>query len=104
MAAAVSWSNGWPSNRQQLQLRTSSSRFNSQARNILLSLQKEQIERAMAVGHSMGGMLSRRLSGLCVQKENLNPSSIVRGELTVLVIVPNVFGTEMSRAGGPKLG
>ena len=36
--------------------------FNSQARNTFLILQKEQIERAMVVGHSMGGMLAARLA------------------------------------------
>lgn len=36
--------------------------FNSQARNTFLVLQKEQIERAMVVGHSMGGMLAARLT------------------------------------------
>jgi hypothetical protein len=34
----------------------------------------------------------------------LKTSSTVRATLTVFVIVPNVFGTEMSRAGGLKLG
>ena len=38
------------------------------------------------------------------QKKNFNTSSTVRAVLTVLVIVPNVFGALMSRAGGPKLG
>jgi pimeloyl-ACP methyl ester carboxylesterase len=36
--------------------------FNSQARNTFLILQKEQVERAMVVGHSMGGMLAARLA------------------------------------------
>src|SRR3982750_300918 len=36
--------------------------FNSQARNTFLVLQKEKIERAMVVGHSMGGMLAARLA------------------------------------------
>jgi pimeloyl-ACP methyl ester carboxylesterase len=36
--------------------------FNSQARNTYLILQKEKIERAMVVGHSMGGMLAARLA------------------------------------------
>jgi pimeloyl-ACP methyl ester carboxylesterase len=36
--------------------------FNSQARNTFLMLQKEKIERAMIVGHSMGGMLAARLA------------------------------------------
>ena len=36
--------------------------FNSQARNTFLILQKERIERAMVVGHSMGGMLAARLA------------------------------------------
>jgi pimeloyl-ACP methyl ester carboxylesterase len=36
--------------------------FNSQARNTYLVLEKEQIERAMVVGHSMGGMLAARLA------------------------------------------
>src|SRR5436190_17515851 len=36
--------------------------FNSQARNTFLILQKEKIERAMIVGHSMGGMLAARLA------------------------------------------
>src|SRR5580765_3646166 len=36
--------------------------FNSQARNTYLILQKERIERAMVVGHSMGGMLAARLA------------------------------------------
>ena len=36
--------------------------FNSQARNTFLILQKENIERAMVVGHSMGGMLAARLA------------------------------------------
>jgi pimeloyl-ACP methyl ester carboxylesterase len=36
--------------------------FNSQARNTSLILQKERIERAMVVGHSMGGMLAARLA------------------------------------------
>jgi pimeloyl-ACP methyl ester carboxylesterase len=36
--------------------------FNSQARNTFLILQKEKIERAMVVGHSMGGMLAARLA------------------------------------------
>jgi pimeloyl-ACP methyl ester carboxylesterase len=36
--------------------------FNSQARNTFLILQKEKVERAMVVGHSMGGMLAARLA------------------------------------------
>jgi pimeloyl-ACP methyl ester carboxylesterase len=36
--------------------------FNSQARNTFLILQKERIERAMLVGHSMGGMLAARIA------------------------------------------
>ena len=36
--------------------------FNSQARNTSLILQKERVERAMVVGHSMGGMLAARLA------------------------------------------
>lgn len=36
--------------------------FNSQARNTYLILQHEKIERAMVVGHSMGGMLAARLA------------------------------------------
>ena len=36
--------------------------FNSQARNTFLILQKERIERAMVVGHSMGGMLAARMA------------------------------------------
>src|SRR4030095_7131172 len=36
--------------------------FNSQARNTFLVLQKEKIDRAMVVGHSMGGMLAARLA------------------------------------------
>src|SRR5262245_29891542 len=36
--------------------------FNSQARNTFLILQAEKIERAMVVGHSMGGMLAARLA------------------------------------------
>jgi pimeloyl-ACP methyl ester carboxylesterase len=36
--------------------------FNSQARNTFLILQKENIDRAMIVGHSMGGMLAARLA------------------------------------------
>ncbi len=36
--------------------------FNSQARNTFLILQKEQIGRAMVVGHSMGGMLAARFA------------------------------------------
>jgi pimeloyl-ACP methyl ester carboxylesterase len=36
--------------------------FNSQARNTFLVLQKERIERAMLVGHSMGGMLAARIA------------------------------------------
>jgi pimeloyl-ACP methyl ester carboxylesterase len=36
--------------------------FNSQARNTFLVLQKENVERAMVVGHSMGGMLAARLA------------------------------------------
>lgn len=36
--------------------------FNSQARNTFLILQKEKIDRAMVVGHSMGGMLAARLA------------------------------------------
>jgi pimeloyl-ACP methyl ester carboxylesterase len=36
--------------------------FNSQARNTFLILQKEGIDRAMVVGHSMGGMLAARLA------------------------------------------
>jgi pimeloyl-ACP methyl ester carboxylesterase len=36
--------------------------FNSQARNTLLVLQKEKIERVMVVGHSMGGMLAARFA------------------------------------------
>ena len=36
--------------------------FNSQARNTFLVLQKEKVERAMVVGHSMGGMLAARLA------------------------------------------
>jgi pimeloyl-ACP methyl ester carboxylesterase len=36
--------------------------FNSQARNTFLILQQEQIERAMVIGHSMGGMLAARLA------------------------------------------
>ena len=36
--------------------------FNSQARNTCLILQKEKIERAMVVGHSMGGMLAARFA------------------------------------------
>jgi pimeloyl-ACP methyl ester carboxylesterase len=36
--------------------------FNSQARNTFLILQHEKIERAMVVGHSMGGMLAARLA------------------------------------------
>lgn len=36
--------------------------FNSQARNTFLILQKEKIERAMVIGHSMGGMLAARLA------------------------------------------
>jgi pimeloyl-ACP methyl ester carboxylesterase len=36
--------------------------FNSQARNTVLILQKEKIERVMVVGHSMGGMLAARLA------------------------------------------
>jgi len=36
--------------------------FNSQARNTFLILQKERIERAMVIGHSMGGMLAARLA------------------------------------------
>ena len=38
------------------------------------------------------------------QNKNFNTSSTVRAVLTVFVIVPKVFGTEMSRAGGLKLG
>src|SRR6478752_5890355 len=36
--------------------------FNSQARNTFLVLQKEKIEQAMVVGHSMGGMLAARMA------------------------------------------
>jgi pimeloyl-ACP methyl ester carboxylesterase len=36
--------------------------FNSQARNTFQILQKEKVERAMVVGHSMGGMLAARLA------------------------------------------
>jgi pimeloyl-ACP methyl ester carboxylesterase len=36
--------------------------FNSQARNTFMILQKERVERAMVVGHSMGGMLAARLA------------------------------------------
>src|SRR3954451_20395372 len=36
--------------------------FNSQARNTYLILEKEESERAMVVGHSMGGMLAARLA------------------------------------------
>jgi pimeloyl-ACP methyl ester carboxylesterase len=36
--------------------------FNSQARNTFLILEREKIERAMVVGHSMGGMLAARLA------------------------------------------
>ena len=36
--------------------------FNSQARNTFLVLQKEKVERAMVVGHSMGGMLAARFA------------------------------------------
>jgi pimeloyl-ACP methyl ester carboxylesterase len=36
--------------------------FNSQARNTLLVLQHEKIERVMVVGHSMGGMLAARFA------------------------------------------
>jgi pimeloyl-ACP methyl ester carboxylesterase len=36
--------------------------FNSQARNTFLILQKEKVERAMVIGHSMGGMLAARLA------------------------------------------
>ncbi len=36
--------------------------FNSQARNTFLILQKEKIERAMVIGHSMGGMLTARFA------------------------------------------
>ena len=36
--------------------------FNSQARNTFLILQKERIERAALVGHSMGGMLAARIA------------------------------------------
>jgi pimeloyl-ACP methyl ester carboxylesterase len=36
--------------------------FNSQARNTFLILQKETIEKAMVIGHSMGGMLAARLA------------------------------------------
>ena len=36
--------------------------LNSQARNTFLILQKERIERAMVIGHSMGGMLAARLA------------------------------------------
>ena len=45
--------------------------FNSQARNTFLILQKEQIERAMLVGHSLGGMLAARLA-------TQNPKAIER--------------------------
>ena len=38
------------------------------------------------------------------QKKNFNTSSTVRAVLTVFVMVPKVFGMEMSRAGGLKLG
>ena len=41
---------------------------------------------------------------LFAQKKNLRTSSTVRDVLTVLVIVPNVFGALISRAGGLKLG
>lgn len=36
--------------------------FNSQARNTFLILEKEKIERAAVVGHSMGGMLAARFA------------------------------------------
>src|SRR5688572_1483972 len=36
--------------------------FNSQARNTFMILQKERIERAMVIGHSMGGMLAARMA------------------------------------------
>ncbi len=36
--------------------------FNSQARNTWLILQAEQIDKAMVVGHSMGGMLAARFA------------------------------------------
>jgi pimeloyl-ACP methyl ester carboxylesterase len=36
--------------------------FNTQARNTWLILQHEKIEKAMVVGHSMGGMLAARLA------------------------------------------
>ena len=36
--------------------------LNSQARNTVLILRKENIERVMVVGHSMGGMLAARLA------------------------------------------
>ena len=36
--------------------------FNSQARNTWLILQAEQIDKVMAVGHSMGGMLATRFT------------------------------------------
>src|SRR4030095_14770904 len=41
--------------------------FNSQARNTFLILQQEKIERAMVVGHSMGGMLAARLGAQCTK-------------------------------------
>ena len=36
--------------------------FNSQARNTFLILQHEKIEKAMVIGHSMGGMLAARFT------------------------------------------
>lgn len=36
--------------------------FNSQARNTFLILQHEKVERAMVIGHSMGGMLAARFA------------------------------------------
>ena len=36
--------------------------FNSQARNTYLILQHEKIEKAMVIGHSMGGMLAARIA------------------------------------------
>src|SRR5262245_1803651 len=36
--------------------------FNSQTRNTFLILQHEKIERAMVIGHSMGGMMAARMA------------------------------------------
>jgi pimeloyl-ACP methyl ester carboxylesterase len=62
--------------------------FNSQARNTWLILQHEKIEKAMVVGHSMGGMLAARLA-------TQYPKAIER------VVVYNPIGLTDGRFGRP---